>query len=46
MNGFNSVFLSHFDDYVIIYKHFTPVKPDPSIFNVEGISINNNLSIY
>jgi len=37
MNGFNSVFLSHFDDYVIIYKHYTPVKPDPSIFNVEAL---------
>jgi len=37
MNGFNTVFLSHFDDYVIIYKHFIPTKPDPSVFNVEGI---------
>ncbi|KAL4154437.1 hypothetical protein QTP88_000303 [Uroleucon formosanum] len=37
MNGFNSVFLSHFDDYIIVYKHFTPVKPDPSIFNIEEL---------
>lgn len=37
MKGFNTVFLSHFDDYVIIYKNFLPKKPDPSIFSVEGI---------
>lgn len=36
MNGYNSVFLSHYDDYMILYKNFSPVKPDPSIFNVEG----------
>ncbi|CAI6376268.1 unnamed protein product [Macrosiphum euphorbiae] len=37
MNGFNSEFSSHFDDYTIVYKHFTPVKPDPFIFNVEEL---------
>jgi hypothetical protein len=37
MNGFNSIFGSHFDKYVIVYKSFSPVKPNPEIFNVEGI---------
>lgn len=35
MNGYNSVFGSHFDKYLIVYKNFIPVKPDPSIFNIE-----------
>lgn len=37
MNGFNTLFGSHFDKYVIVYKKFSPMKPDPEIFNVEGI---------
>lgn len=32
MYGYNTVFLSHFDDYVIIYKNYLPVKPDPKVF--------------
>ncbi|XP_025417805.1 digestive cysteine proteinase 1 [Sipha flava] len=38
MNGFNSIFGSHFDKYVIVYKSFSPVKPNPEIFNVEDLN--------
>jgi len=37
MNGYNTVFLSHFDDYVILYKNYLPVKPDPKVFYVDGM---------
>lgn len=36
MNGFNSLFGSHFDNYIIVYKSFIPSKPDSSIFNIDG----------
>lgn len=38
MNGINPVFGSHYDKYIIVYKNFSPVKPDPNVFNVEGIA--------
>lgn len=43
MNGFNTVFMSHFDTYLISYKNFSPVKPDPSIFNIGGNKLFNFL---
>ncbi|VVC24114.1 Hypothetical protein CINCED_3A023935 [Cinara cedri] len=37
MNGYNSLLGSHFDSYIIMYKSFIPSKPDPSIFNIDGL---------
>ncbi|XP_050527447.1 digestive cysteine proteinase 1 [Daktulosphaira vitifoliae] len=37
MKGFNSLFGSHFDHYIVVYRSYDPSKPDPSIFNVEEI---------
>lgn len=38
MNAYNSEFQLEFDVYVIEYKRFRPLKPDPSIFHIESMS--------
>lgn len=38
MNAFNSELQLEFDEYVIEYKKFRPLKPDPSIFDIESMS--------
>ncbi|XP_050430980.1 digestive cysteine proteinase 1 [Adelges cooleyi] len=37
MKGFNSLFGSHYDHYIIDYEIFIPSKPEPSNFNVEDM---------
>lgn len=44
MNGYNSLLGSHFDYYVIVYRNFKPLKPDPSIFNIDGILPINTIN--
>lgn len=36
MKKLNPLFVEHYDEYYIVYKHFSAVKPEQSIFYIKG----------